>query len=185
MITQIDSSWTLFLDRDGVINIEKENDYIHHWSEFVFYPGVQQSIARLGRLFGKVIVVTNQKGIGKGVTLRENVEEIHHKMTAAIAEAGGYITAVYYCPDTDSSSPCRKPNAGMAHMAQKDFPGIDFARSLMVGNNVSDLQFGRNAGMHTAFVRTTRPEAVLPPGLASLEAADLNHLCNLLCTGIP
>jgi D-glycero-alpha-D-manno-heptose 1-phosphate guanylyltransferase len=168
--------WTLFLDRDGVINIEKENDYIHSWDEFAFYPDALSSIAGFSRLFRRIIVVTNQKGIGKGVTKREEVENIHARMTEAVQAAGGRIDGIYYCPDTADDSPCRKPNAGMALQARADFPDIDFQRSIMVGNNVSDLHFARRAGMHAVFLRTTQPQLVLPPALADMEVQSLTQL---------
>lgn len=169
-------NWTLFLDRDGVINIEKENDYIHHWNEFQFYQDAIDAIAAFSQLFERIIVVTNQKGVGKGVTLRENVEDIHHRMTAAIAQGGGRIDAIYYCPDTDSNSPNRKPNAGMAFQAKTDFPSIHFQQSVMIGNNLSDLYFGRNAGMHTVLLRTTQPLLKVPVALADMESPSLSHL---------
>jgi histidinol-phosphate phosphatase family protein len=175
-----DKSWTLFLDRDGVINYEKEADYIHTWDEFKFYPDVPEAIAALSHLFGLTIIVTNQKGIGKGVTLQENVETIHKNMALAVEKAGGKIDAVYFCPDTNDNSPCRKPNPGMAFWAKNNFPTIDFSKSLMVGNKLSDLRFGRNAGMHTAFVRTTHPNTAIPDWLADLVAEDLPHLSHLL-----
>ncbi len=177
---QPDKTWTLFLDRDGVINYEKEADYIHSWDEFRFYPGVPDAIAQLSHLFGLTIIVTNQKGIGKGVTLQENVEAIHKNLALAVEKAGGKIDAVYYCPDTDENSLCRKPNPGMAFRAKKDFPAIDFGKSLMVGNKLSDLKFGRNAGLQTAYVRTTHPDAIIPEGMADLVADDLPQLANLL-----
>jgi D-glycero-alpha-D-manno-heptose 1-phosphate guanylyltransferase len=174
------AQWTLFLDRDGVINQEKENDYINHWHEFKFYPNAAATVANLSKLFGHTVVVTNQKGIGKGVSKAEDVEHIHTRIAEAVAELGGRIDAFFYCPDLDSASPNRKPNPGMAHQAKKAFPTIDFSKSLMVGNNVSDLQFGRNAGMHTAYLRTTKPYQLLAKGLADLEALDLAHLWLLL-----
>jgi histidinol-phosphate phosphatase family protein len=176
----LDGTWTLFLDRDGVINFEKADDYINHKDEFKFYPGVPEAITRLSHLFRYVIVVTNQKGIGKGVTDEKEVKRIHEHMVARIVLEGGRIDGVYYCPDTDDSSPCRKPNPGMAFNAQEDFPGIDFEKSIMVGNNLSDLHFGRNAGMKTAFLRTTKPDLVLPEGMANLEALHLPELADIL-----
>lgn len=176
----MDNGWTLFLDRDGVINYEKVDDYIHHWDEFNFYPGALEAIAALGKRFGRVIVVTNQKGIGKGVTIRENVEEIHANMTREIVAVGGRLDAIYYCPDTDFDSPCRKPNPGMAFQAKSDFPEIDLTKSLMVGNNLSDLSFGRNAGMRTVFLRTTKPQLILPENMADFEAPDLAALPGII-----
>jgi len=177
---QTAKDWTLFLDRDGVINTEKQDDYIHHWDELTFYPNAPNTIAALSRLFSRTVVVTNQKGIGKGITQAENVVDIHQRISEMVAAEGGKIDAFFYCPDTDHDSPNRKPNPGMAHQAKNTFPDINLSKSLMVGNNISDLQFGRRAGMCTAYLRTTKPHQLLPPGLADMEALDLAHLLALL-----
>lgn len=171
---------TLFLDRDGVINYEKVADYIYTWDEFKFYPGAPEAIAALSKLFDLTIVVTNQKGVGKGVTKPEDLELIHKNMVLAIEKAGGKIDAIYFCPDLNDDSPDRKPNPGMAFRAKADFPEIVLAESLMVGNNLSDLKFGRNAGMQTAFLRTTQPDIELPEGLADMVAEDLPDLLKKL-----
>ena len=157
-LTEIDNTWTLFLDRDGVINHEKHQDYIHTWDEFNFYDGAKEAIAVFTKTFNRIIVVTNQKGIGKGVTRLEDVELIHKNMIAEIEKAGGRIDAVYFCPDVDNDSPNRKPNPGMGLQAARNFPEIDFTKSIMIGNTISDMQFGRNLGVQTIFLPTTRPE---------------------------
>ena len=158
----IDPSWTLFLDRDGVINVEKEDSYIFHFGEFVFLEGVEEALRRCASAFGPIVVVTNQRGVGKGLMTAGDLQEIHDRMVAAIELAGGRISRIYYADSLDNSHPLRKPQPGMAQAAQRDLPGIDLARSVMVGNNLSDMEFGRNAGMYTAFVRTTNPEQPLP-----------------------
>lgn len=160
-LKNIDNTWTLFLDRDGVINHEKQNDYIHTWEDFYFYEGVKEAIAVFSKRFKHIIVVTNQKGIGKGVTRLQDLELIHKNMTAAIEQAGGRIDAVYFCPDLDDESPNRKPNHGMGLQALKDFPDIDLNKAIMVGNTLSDMQFGRNLGVQNIFLPTTRPEVDL------------------------
>lgn len=157
-LNNIDQSWTLFLDRDGVINHEKHKDYIHTWDEFVFYDGVHDAIKTFSSIFRNIIIVTNQKGVGKGLTLLENLTEIHNKMKSSIQLAGGRIDGVYFCPDLDENSPNRKPNPGMGYQAKIDFPEIDFSKSIMVGNTLSDMEFGRNIGSFTVFLPTTRPE---------------------------
>ena len=160
-LNKIDKTWTLFLDRDGVINHEKYKDYIHTWDEFYFYDGAKEAIAMFSKKFKYIIVITNQRGIGKGVTKIADVEFIHKKMSAQIEKAGGRIDAVYFCPDVDDASPDRKPNPGMGLKAVKDFPDIDLAKSIMIGNTLSDMQFGRNLGVKTIFLPTTRPEVDL------------------------
>jgi D-glycero-D-manno-heptose 1,7-bisphosphate phosphatase len=154
----IDKTHTLFLDRDGVINHEKHLDYIHTWDEFVFYEGAKEAMAVFNRLFGPIVVVTNQKGVGKGLTKPEDLATIHRNMAAEIATAGGRVDKVYCCPDLDDASPNRKPNPGMGLQAKADFPQIDFSKAIMVGNTLSDMAFGRSLGMHTVFLTTTRPE---------------------------
>ncbi|MHA4811227.1 HAD-IIIA family hydrolase [Flavitalea flava] len=154
--------WTLFLDRDGVINHEKEESYIFNYSEFAFYSGVKEALKLLAGKFGRILVVTNQKGVGKGLMTREDLLDIHQKMTAEIDEAGGRIDRIYFCDSLSNDHPCRKPNPGMAFEAKKDFEKIDLVRSVMVGNNISDMEFGKNAGMHTVFLKTTNPGQSLP-----------------------
>ena len=163
-LKKIDNTWTLFLDRDGVINHEKHDDYIHTWDEFKFYDGVKDAIAVFAGKFKHIIVVTNQRGIGKGVTQLSDLQLMHKNMIAEIVLAGGRIDAVYFCPDVDDTSPNRKPNTGMGLQALKDFPGIDMDRSIMIGNTGSDMQFGRNLGIKTVFLPTTRPEVDLNDG---------------------
>ena len=169
----IDHDWTLFLDRDGVINQEKIGEYIHTWEEFNFYEGVIEAISKLSTLFGKVIVVTNQKGVARGVTKMADLEIIHTNMRSAIGQAGGRIDAIYACTDLDDSSPDRKPNPGMGHKAVKEFPSIDFERSIMVGNTLSDMKFGQQLGMFTVFLTTTRPEV-------DINDAHIDHVCSSL-----
>ena len=160
-LTKIDKTWTLFLDRDGVINHEKHLDYIHTWDEFVFYEGAKEAIAVFAKIFNRIVVVTNQKGIGKGLTRLEDLQLIHKNMVGEIEMAGGRIDAVYFCADLEDDSPNRKPNPGMGLQAVKDFPEIDLSKAIMVGNTISDMKFGRNLGVQTIFLPTTRPEVDL------------------------
>ena len=155
-LTEIDKTWTLFLDRDGVINHEKHLDYIHTWEEFKFYDGAKVAIKIFTQKFNRIIIVTNQRGVGKGITKVEDLELIHQNMKKDIEAVGGKIDAIYYCPQIES--PNRKPNPGMGLQAAKDFDDIDLTKAIMVGNTLSDMQFGRNLGIKTVFLTTTRPE---------------------------
>ena len=158
----ITSDWTLFLDRDGVINYEKKEDYIRNWSEFNFYPESLTALPLLAQKFNRIIIVTNQKGIGKGWMTDTDLTNIHENMIQSISELGGRIDAIFYCADLDNESFNRKPQPGMAYQAKDKFPLIDFSKSIMVGNRMSDMEFGRNAGMHTVYLATTNPEAPFP-----------------------
>lgn len=152
----IDPSWTLFLDRDGVINIRLVDDYVKTWEEFEFMPDAQASIAQLRTIFKYIFVVTNQQGIGKGLMSEADLANIHQNMLAELAVHNPtslpIIDKIYYCPSLKSSNDiCRKPNIGMALQAQKEFPEVDFQKSLMIGDSISDMEFGKNAGMLTVF----------------------------------
>lgn len=156
-LKNIDNTWTLFLDRDGVLNFEKKNDYIRHVDEFVLYEGVVSALKNLSKKFQKIIIVTNQRGIGKGLMTHQNLEDIHKHLFEILKANEVKIDAFYYAPDLDLQAPNRKPNVGMGLQAKKDFPEIDFEKSVMVGNNISDMIFGKNLGMNTVFLHTTNP----------------------------
>ena len=158
----IDKSWTLFLDRDGVINQDKEGDYIRHAGEFFFLAGAEEAIQFFNGLFGTIVVVTNQKGIGKGLMTEHDLKGIHDLMQSSLEKIGARIDKIYFAPDLNNNSINRKPNPGMAFQAKADFPHIDFSKSIMVGNKLSDMEFGRNAGMATVFLATTNPETAFP-----------------------
>jgi histidinol-phosphate phosphatase family protein len=149
----IDRSWTLFLDRDGVINVRFHGDYVKHVGEFEFIPGAIEAIADFSKVFGKVIVVTNQQGIARGIYTHEDLGAIHAHMKSEVEKAGGKIDAVYYAHQAAAeNSPMRKPGTGMALQAQQDFPEIDFSKSVMMGDTQSDMEFGKALGMKVVFV---------------------------------
>ncbi|SKA31671.1 D-glycero-D-manno-heptose 1,7-bisphosphate phosphatase [Chitinophaga eiseniae] len=152
----------LFLDRDGVINDEIKDGYVLHPGMFRFSEGVLEAMPLLAQRFERIFVVTNQRCIGRGLLTVEGLQEIHTQMLDTIQQAGGRIDKIYFCPDVESNSPCRKPNAGMALRAKNDFPEIDFSKAIMAGNTLSDMQFGRNAGMQTVFIATTLPDTPFP-----------------------
>jgi D-glycero-D-manno-heptose 1,7-bisphosphate phosphatase len=172
-LKKIDRSWTLFLDRDGVINHDKDNDYIRDWNEFRFYDSTLEALAIIEKHFGRIVVTTNQKGVGKGLMSVGDLDNIHANMLAGIQEKGGRIDKIYYCSDLSEDSVNRKPNPGMAHQAKADFAEIDLTKSIIVGNRISDMGFGRNAGIYTVFVATTHPETSFPDPLIDLRFDDL------------
>jgi len=149
----IDNSWTLFLDRDGVINEKLENDYVKNWDEFKFKEGALQAIAGLGKIFGRVFVMTNQRGVGLGIMTEEILNEIHEKMLSEVVKESGRIDKIYYCTDTDQNAECRKPNIGMGLKAKDDYPEIEFSKSVIVGDSISDILFGKNLGMKSVLIR--------------------------------
>ena len=149
----IDKTWSLFLDRDGVINKKLEDDYVKTLPEFEFIEGVPEVIKLFTEMFGKIIVVTNQQGIGKGVYTANDLNIIHHYMVDEIEKHGGKIDKVYFSPHLAADNHhWRKPNIGMAMQAKEDFTDIDFHKSVMIGDSMSDMEFGRTLGMITVYI---------------------------------
>lgn len=149
----IDKSWTLFLDRDGVLNKRIVDGYVTQWDEFIWLTGVPEALTRLSEIFGTVIVVSNQQGVGKGNMTHEQVTKIHDNLLSDVRKHGGRIDAIYYSPHlSNEGSFLRKPNVGMGLKARKEFRSVRFSRSVMVGDSLSDMLFGRRLGMTTVFL---------------------------------
>ncbi len=159
---------TLFLDRDGVLNTEREKDYVKSWSEFQFEPGVFEALEILQPLFERIIIVTNQRGVGAGIMRPEDLEDIHGKMLEAFQQRGIQIAKIYSATDEDRSSIKRKPHPYMGQCAKEDFPEIRFEKSIMVGNTSSDMAFGKSLGMKTVFIDDKK----VVFSIANLEHAD-------------
>lgn len=179
-LDKIDKSWTLFIDRDGVMNPEKKEDYIRNKEEFSFYNGVKEAFHHFSNKFGKIILVSNQRGIGKGLMTEADLAEIHQYMITEIENAGGRVDKIYYCTSTDNKHPDRKPNPGMAFHAKRDFPEIDLSRSIIIGNKPSDMLFGKNAGMYTVFAATTNPDVPFPHPDIDLRVGSLADFAKAL-----
>lgn len=149
----IDQTWTLFLDRDGVINKRLVGEYVKTPDEFELLPGVTDAIKRFSQQFGRIIVVTNQQGIGKGIMTESDLQLLHKHFIDELIKNGTNVDAIYFAPHlAGENHAMRKPNIGMALQAQKDFPEIELHKSIMIGDSHSDMQFGKNAGMYTVFV---------------------------------
>ena len=170
---EIDKSWTLFLDRDGVINIESVGSYITSWSEFQFHEGALEGVRILSRLFGTIVVVSNQRGVGRGIMTIDALKEINSNMRAAVMTHGGRLDKVYSATAVTDDDHNRKPNTGMGLQAQEDFPSIDFKKSVMIGNSISDMEFGKRLSMHTVFLTTKHEPFELPHDLIDEQHSSL------------
>ncbi len=149
----IDNEWTLFLDRDGVINVRIIDGYVKNVDEFKFLPNVVEAFKIFKNKFKRVIIVTNQQGVGKGIMTNEDVHKVHNYMIKEIDIHAGKVDKIYFCPQLKSvPDNYRKPSPKMAYMAKNDFPDIDLSKSIMVGDMNSDVEFGKNAGMKTIFI---------------------------------
>jgi len=153
-----------FLDRDGVINVKApEGKYVTRWEEVEFLPGVASAIGLLNKSGFRVIVISNQRCVAKGLVTSGEVEALHRKISKELAALGAIIDAFYFCPhDTEPACDCRKPAPGMLLQAAKDHQ-IDLRASWMIGDADADVTAGRNAGCKTVLVgRRTNTSASAP-----------------------
>jgi histidinol-phosphate phosphatase family protein len=155
------SGRTAFLDRDGTINVKaSDHEYVTSPAEFHFLPGAEEAIRLLREAGWRVVVVTNQRGIALGRMTAEAVDRIH-RVLMELPVAG-----VYVCPHEKGTCDCRKPSTGLFLQAKRDFPEIDFARSVMIGDAPSDIAAGQALGCRTILVGA-------PPLPSLLDAAHM------------
>lgn len=165
----------LFLDRDGVLNRHIVGDYVRDWSMWQWMPGVLETLPELSKRFKRIFIVSNQQGVAKGLMTQADLDAIHTNMLRDIEAAGGHIDHVYTCTDLqDSGSLNRKPAIGMALQAKRDFPEVDFTRSIMIGDSVSDMLFARNAQMRAVYLTKNNP---IPD--------EVRDITDLIAEGIP
>ncbi|NPD46854.1 MULTISPECIES: HAD-IIIA family hydrolase [unclassified Lentimicrobium] len=170
----------LFLDRDGVINKRKVGGYITKWEDFEILPGVLEAITVFSSYFDRIIIVTNQQGIGKGLMSADSLQYIHEQFGKLVEENHGHIDAFYYCPMLKSEADnCRKPGIKMALKAQEDFPEIDMSKSMMIGDTASDMNFAKNAGM-TAILLQNEHTIESDLTLSNYSIKTLTEVSNLL-----
>lgn len=149
----------ILLDRDGVI-VENRPAQIRAWKDVSIYPQALAALARIRETPYKVVIVTNQAGIGRGLIPEPVAVQINKKLVREIEKAGGRVDGVFVCPHTPAAGcACRKPKAGLLLQAAKVL-SLDLRRSLLVGDALTDLLAARAAGVHEAvLVRTGRGEA--------------------------
>lgn len=144
---------TLFLDRDGVINTRLVGKYVNKVEDFEFTPNALEAFQIFARHFKYIIIVTNQQGVGKGIMSQEDLDIIHENMLQQIRENNGIVHAVYAATGLTKDNPIdRKPNIGMALKAKLAFPDIDFEKSVMVGDSLSDMDFGKNINAELVYI---------------------------------
>ena len=146
----------IFLDRDGVI-IENRSTYVRSWADVAIYPQALTALAAIKDSAYKIIIVTNQSGVGRGLFSLKVANQINERLVGVIEAANGRIDAVYLCPHTPwSGCTCRKPQPGMLHQAAQDHH-LDLSRSIMIGDALTDLEAGLAAGVaQTILLRTGR-----------------------------
>lgn len=137
----------VFLDRDGVINEKPPpHDYVRTWSQFHFLPNISDWIRLFNTLGYLVMVVSNQRGVARGIMSAADVEEIHRHMIAELARRGAVIDDIFYCPHQDGECNCRKPLPGLVIQAQEKW-NLDLSKSLLIGDSDSDEQLAATCGI--------------------------------------
>jgi D-glycero-D-manno-heptose 1,7-bisphosphate phosphatase len=153
----------IVLDRDGVINHDSDQ-FIKSPEEWRPIPGSLEAIARLNHAGYRVVVATNQSGVGRGLFDMGTLNAIHEKMHRALAQVGGRIDAVFFCPHTaDSACACRKPSPGLLLEAGRRF-NVDLSGVPVVGDGLRDLQAAESAGARPMLVLTGKGERTLREG---------------------
>jgi D-glycero-D-manno-heptose 1,7-bisphosphate phosphatase len=139
----------IFLDRDGVINIDKQGEFICSPDQFRFVPNIKKNIKKLNEKGFLVIVVTNQAGIKLGFYSKAVLKKIHEKMIKGFKEAGAHLDDIFYCPHYKyDNCECRKPLPGLILKAAKKY-NIDLKQSWVLGDNNNDIKAGQRAGCKT------------------------------------
>lgn len=152
------SNKAVFFDRDGTLNYDP--GYLGNPDLVRLYPGVPEEIFKLRILYNfKIIVISNQSGISRGLITEKNVNDVNKKISELISNSGGKIDAFYFCPhhpefSSKEESECRKPSPKMVYKAAEDFE-VDLSESYFVGDAVSDIECGINAGMKTVLIKST------------------------------
>lgn len=166
----------LFLDRDGVINEDRE-DYVKSWEEFRFIRGIRPALKKIKEVGIPVVVITNQSVIGRGMVSEIDLSALHGRMATAIKKAGGEILKIYYCPHhPEAHCSCRKPRIGMLKKAAREW-NLDLKKCLFVGDSLKDLQAGKRAGCHTLLVQTGQGEETLKKILGGKTRVRPDWVC--------
>jgi histidinol-phosphate phosphatase family protein len=173
----IDSTWSLFLDRDGVINERIWDGYVLNYNQFQFRKGTLEAIAKFKTIFNHIFVITNQQCVGKGILTFQELHTIHSKMKSQIIENQGVITDVFVATELKNSSPFRrKPATIMGQEAKEKYPDVNFTKSIMIGDTDSDIKFGKDLGMKTIRVKSKEEEGIT----ADANINDLMHFVELI-----
>jgi len=168
-------NWTLFLDRDGVINQRNFNGYITSVEMFEFLPGTLEGLQKIAGYFDRIVVVTNQQGIAKGLMSRRNLSVIHRYMQEKLELEGIRIDGIFVADNArGAANDQRKPLPALALEAKAMFPEIDFEKSVMIGDTASDIEFGTNLGMKTVLIASQEQVDLK----ADWEVKDLKELAN-------
>ena len=166
-----------------------EGRYVASWADFHLLPGVPEAIARLNRAGLRVIVVTNQRGVALGKYTSADVVAIHSKFQEVLRGSGAHVDGFFFCPHDKGQCNCRKPLTGLFGQAVARFPDIQAETSAVIGDSLSDIEFGRRLGMLTVLVEgdalSRKPGFEKAVELADLHFPSLPDAVSGLLAGFP
>jgi len=163
------------LDRDGVLNA-RYPEYISRWQDYVFYPWTFRAVRKLTQADGKIFLITNQSGIGRGFFTKQMLDTIHLNLQKRLAESGGILTEIYYCPHhPDANCNCRKPEIGMLEKASVVYD-FDLSESWVIGDHTVDIKAGNRARAQTIQLLTGVSTESDPSGQAQPDYRAENLL---------
>jgi D-glycero-D-manno-heptose 1,7-bisphosphate phosphatase len=166
---------TVFLDRDGTINVKApEGAYIAHPQQLVLLPGAAAAIRMLNDHGILALVVTNQRGVGRGLMSPMDLDRVHVRLRTLLAREQARVDGIYVCPHEKDVCACRKPQAGLIWQAIQETPGIRLASAAMVGDAASDVELGRRLGITTVQISgceadTRKPDHTSPDLLSAVR----------------
>jgi D-glycero-D-manno-heptose 1,7-bisphosphate phosphatase len=145
--------WTAFLDRDGTITHKPpEGSYVLAPDQLRLLPGAGAAIRRLNQAGWRVVVITNQRGIARGLMSEDDLRHLHERLLELLGDWGATIDLIYHCPHEAGTCDCRKPGTGLLERARKDDPEITFERAILIGDSQIDVDAGRAAGIRTVAI---------------------------------
>lgn len=158
----------VFFDRDGIVNQSPGPGYVERVADFHLLPAFVAALRTVSERGYEAVVITNQRGVGRGLMTEQTLQAIHDRLHRELAQAGLAVRDVVYCTADDHTDPRRKPNPGMLLEAAERH-GLDLGRSWMVGDSETDVQAGRRAGCRTVLVRAGSGATEADHRLASME----------------
>ena len=174
----------VFIDRDGVINVDPLGDYVKTWQDFRFEEGALEALREISDSGFEIIIISNQAGVGDGVYTEIALWDIHLRMMQVLEGKGIRVRGAYYClHGKEAGCKCRKPETGLFEKATE---GISFepSKTFLVGDKASDVEAGKRFGLRTIFVRTGHGKAEEPKLKGALKpdhvVSDLRQAARLL-----
>lgn len=166
-----------FLDRDGVLNVERK-DYVKSWDEFQWLPGAQESVAFLNSNHIPVYIISNQSAVCRGIISIDMLHTIHRALQNELQKKGAHIDGIYVCPHApEMRCACRKPEPGLFLQAAKEHH-ITLSDAWFIGDSKTDLLAGKRAGTHVILIRTNQNN------IDSNDELAADYTCNSLAEAV-